>query len=61
MVQVYLSVTSAKGKLEVLHSHYQKLGSCSVDAAFDDSWKQEVHKRVCECSNSVECNDRQGD
>ena len=35
-------VTSTKGKLEVLQSHYQKLGFCSVDAAFDDSWKGEV-------------------
>ena len=25
------------GKLEVLLSHYQKLGSCSLDAAFDGS------------------------
>ena len=34
-----ISVTSTKGKLEVLQSHYQKLGSCSLDAAFNDSWK----------------------
>ena len=48
-------MTSMKGKLEVLQSHYQKLGSCSLDAAFDDSWKREVDEKVSECSNSGEC------
>ena len=33
-----VSVTSTKGKLEVLKTHYRQLGSCSVDSAFDDSW-----------------------
>ena len=32
-----VSVTSTKGKLEVLKTHYRELGSCSVDSAFDDS------------------------
>ena len=39
-------MTSTKGKLEVLQSHYQKLGSCSLDAVLDDSWKREVDKKV---------------
>ena len=43
-----VSVTSTKGKLEVLKRHYQQLG---VDTAFDDSWKGEVDKKVCEFSN----------
>ena len=30
-----MSVTSTKGKLEVLKRHYQQLGTCSVDTAFD--------------------------
>ena len=33
-----VSVTSTKGKLEVLRTHYRQLGLCSVDSAFDDSW-----------------------
>ena len=32
----------------MLKRHYQQLGTCSVDTAFDDSWKEEVDKRVCE-------------
>ena len=43
-------VTGAKGKLEVLKRHYQHL-MYSVDRAFDDSWKEEVDKKVCEFSN----------
>ena len=35
---VGVSVTSTKGKLEVLKRHYQQLGTCSVD-------------KVCEFSN----------
>ena len=41
-------VSSIKGKLEMLKRHYQQLGTCSVDTAFDDSWKEEVDKKVCE-------------
>ena len=44
-----VSVSSTKGKLKVLQSHYQRLGSCSVDDAFDDNWKQEVDSKVNEC------------
>ena len=43
-----VSVTSTRGKLEVLKRHYQQLGTCSVDTAFDDSWKEEVDKKVYE-------------
>ena len=35
--------------MKVLQSHYQRLGSCSVDDAFDDNWKQEVDSKVNEC------------
>ena len=53
-----VSVTSTKGKLEVLKTHYRQLGSCSVDSAFDDSWKKEVDKQVSECSSvSKACED----
>ena len=31
--------------------HYQGLGTCSVDTAFDDSWKEEVDKKVSEFSS----------
>ena len=44
-----VSVTSKKGKLKVLQSHYQRLRSCSVDDAFDDNWKQDVDSKVNEC------------
>ena len=27
--------------MKVLRGHYQRLGSCSVDDAFDDNWKQD--------------------
>ena len=54
-----VSVTSKKGKLEVLKNHYKYLGSCSVDRAFDDSWKEEVDEQVRECSSvSKTCEDR---
>ena len=35
--------------MKVLQSHYQRLGSCSVDDAFDEIWKQEVDSKVNEC------------
>ena len=37
-------VTSTKGELGVLKTHYRHLGSCSVNSAFDDSWKEEVYR-----------------
>ena len=37
-----VSVSSTKGKLDILQSHYERLGSTSVEAAFDDDWKEEV-------------------
>ena len=39
-----VSVTSTKGKLEVLQKHYQHLGRVSVD--FDDDWRGEVKSKV---------------
>ena len=42
----------------MFYSHYQRLGSCSVDDAFDDKWKQEVDSKVNECHRcSVEHDD----
>ena len=43
-------VTSTKGKLEVLHEHYGKLGTASVDDQFDDSWREHVENKVTEYS-----------
>ena len=41
-----------------MKGHYQRLGSCSVDDAFDDNWKQEVDSKVNECHRcSVEHDD----
>ena len=40
-----VSITSTKGKLRIFQSHYQDLGSKSVDDAFDEDWKQEVESR----------------
>ena len=46
-----VSITSTKGKI---WSHYQDLGSKSVDDAFDEDWKQEVESKVREMSNAFE-------
>ena len=37
-----LSLTSIRGKLEVLQRHYQLLSKMSVDGVFDADWKEEV-------------------
>ena len=44
-----VSVTSTKGKLEVLQKHYEHLGRVSVDSDFDDVWKGEIESRVEAC------------
>ena len=41
-----VSVTSTKGKLEVLQKHYEHLGRVSVDS---DDWKGEVESKVEAC------------
>ena len=46
-----MSITSTKGKLKVLKTHYRHIGSCNVDSAFDDSWKEMVDAQVSECSS----------
>ena len=53
-----VSVTSTKGKLEVLQKHYQHLGRVSVDSDFDDDWKEEVESKVEACGRmSGSCDD----
>ena len=44
------SVSSTKGKLQILQQHYQLLGTSVVDSAFHDEWKLEVEEKVLECS-----------
>ena len=41
-----LSLTSTRGKLEVLQRHYQLLSKMSVDSMFDADWKEEVEENV---------------
>ena len=41
-----VSVTSTRGKLEVLQRHYQQLGKLSLDSNFDAEWKEEVESNV---------------
>ena len=41
-----ISVSSTKGKLQILQQHYQLLGTSMVDSAFDDEWKLEVEEKV---------------
>ena len=41
-----LSLTSIRGKLEVLQRHYQLLSKMSVDSVFDADWKEEVRDNV---------------
>ena len=56
-----VSVTSTKGKLEVLQKHYQHLGRVSVDSEFDDDWKEEVESKVEACGRtSGSCEDVKG-
>ena len=45
-------MTSTKGKLKVLHEHYQHLGKMSVDSDFDDDWKEMIEKRVGNYNNN---------
>ena len=53
-----VSVSSTKGKLGIPQSHYERLGSTSVEAAFDDDWKEEVESIVRNCvKTSVDCED----
>ena len=44
-----ISVSSTKGKLQILQQHYQLLGTSVVDP-FDDEWKLEVEEKVLEYS-----------
>ena len=41
-----LSLTSTRGKLEVMQRHYQLLSKMSVDSVFDADWKEEVEENV---------------
>ena len=41
-----MSITSTRGKLEVLQKHYQFLSKMSVDSEFDADWKEEVEDSV---------------
>ena len=41
-----VSVTSTRGKLEVLQRYYQQLGKLSLDSNFDAEWKEEVDSNV---------------
>ena len=53
-----VSVTSTRGKLEVLQKHYQLLGKISVDSDFDANWKEEVESKVSSYgSMSESCED----
>ena len=37
-----MSITSTRGKLEVLQKHYQLLSKMSVDSDFDADWKRRL-------------------
>ena len=41
-----MSITSTRGKLEVLQKHYQLLSKMSVDSEFDANWKREFEDSV---------------
>ena len=45
-----ISVSSTKGKLQILKQHYQILVTSVVDSAFDDEWKLEVEEKIREYS-----------
>ena len=48
-----ISVSSTRGKLQVLQKHYEALGRTSEDSDFDGEWKEEVETKVstCMCSS----------
>ena len=48
-----VSVTSTRGKLEVLQRHYQQLGKLSLDSNFDAQWKEEVGSNMVACQSCV--------
>ena len=53
-----VSVTSTRGKLEVLQWHYRQLGKLSLDSNFDVEWKEEVESNVSRYgSMSESCED----
>ena len=41
-----MSITSTRGKLEVLQKHYQLLSKMSVDSEFNTNWKDEIEDSV---------------
>ena len=41
-----MSITSSRGKLEVLQKHYQLLSKMSVDSVIDANWKEEVEDSI---------------
>ena len=44
--------------MNILQSHYEHLGSTSVEDAFDNGWKEEVENMVRDCVElSVDCED----
>ena len=45
-----ISVSSIKGKLQILQQHYLHLRTSVVDYAFDDKWKLAVEEKVLEYS-----------
>ena len=47
-----MSISSVRGKLEILQKHYQILGKKSVDNDFDDEWKEFVESTVNDCEIS---------
>ena len=49
-----MSITSTRGKLEVLQKHYQLLSKMSVDSEFDADWKEEVEDSVGGYSSLLE-------
>ena len=44
------SVSSTKGRFQILQQHYQLFGTSVVDSAFDDKWKLEVQEKVLDYS-----------
>ena len=46
-----LSLTSTRGKLELLQNHYQLLSKMSVDSVFDADWKEKIEDSVSSYSS----------
>ena len=47
-----ISVSSVRGKLEILKKHYEDLGKMEIDNDFDEEWRESVENKVNDYENA---------